>query len=52
MASTNKWKKARNSFCGNALKFDNDHLKRDVFFDAAQRKKNKKIAIEKENEND
>ena len=47
MASKNKFKKARNSYCANALKFrDGDRCKRLVFFDAKQRKEVKKIKNE------
>lgn len=47
MASKNKFKKARNSYCANALKFrDGDKCKRLVFFDAKQRKQIKKIKNE------
>ncbi|MEE3385203.1 MAG: hypothetical protein VZR36_08995 [Prevotella sp.] len=38
MASKNKMKKARNSYCFNALKWGKLRCKRLAFFDAAQRK--------------
>lgn len=43
MASKNKMKKARNSYCVNALKFGKSKLKHIYFYDASQRKRNKKI---------
>lgn len=41
MTSRNKLKKARNSYCLNALKQGVGRLKRIYFFDSTQRKKNK-----------
>lgn len=38
MASKNKLKKARNSYCVSALKFGKSKLKRIFFYDATQRK--------------
>lgn len=43
MTSVNKMRKAKNSYCANALKFGKSKLKRLFFFDAAQRKRNKKV---------
>ena len=43
MASKNKMKKARNSYCDCALKQGLGRLKRVFFFDSSQRKKNKKV---------
>lgn len=42
MTSVNKMRKAKNSYCANALKFGKSRLKRLFFFDATQRKQNKK----------
>lgn len=39
MTSRNKMRKAKNSYCANALKFGKSKLKRIFFFDAAQRKR-------------
>ena len=39
MTSRNKMRKAKNSYCANALKFGVGKLKRLFFFDASQRKK-------------
>lgn len=51
MTSRNKMRKAKNSYCANALKFGKSKLKRLFFFDASQRKRNKAnkaaISIEK-----
>lgn len=41
MASINKQKKAKNSFCASALKQGLGRLKRIFFYDAAQRKRTK-----------
>lgn len=41
MTSKNKMRKAKNSYCANALKFGKSRLKRLFFFDAKQRKDNK-----------
>lgn len=41
MTSGNKMRKAKNSYCANALKFGVGKLKRLFFFDASQRKRNK-----------
>lgn len=41
MTSRNKMRKAKNSYCANALKFGNSKFKRLFFFDAKQRKNNK-----------
>ena len=43
MISTNKMKKAKNSYCANALKQVIGRLKRLFFYDATQRKHNKEI---------
>lgn len=43
MASKNKFNKARNSYCESALKFGKSKLKRIFFYDASQRKRDKKI---------
>ena len=43
MTSTNKIKKAKNSYCANALKQGIKRLKRVFFYDATQRKHNKEI---------
>lgn len=43
MTSKNKLKKARNSYCSNALKFGIDKFKRLYFYTSTQRKNNKKI---------
>lgn len=43
MTSINKQKKAKNSFCVNALKQGLGRLKRIFFYDATQRKRDKKI---------
>ena len=43
MTSINKQKKARNSFCANALKQGLGRFKRIFFYDAAQRKRIKKV---------
>ena len=44
MISTNKMKKAKNSYCANALKQGIGRLKRVFFYNAAQRKYNKEIS--------
>lgn len=44
MTSTNKMKKAKNSYCANALKQGIGRLKRLFFYDAAQRKYNKRMS--------
>ena len=44
MTSTNKMKKAKNSYCANALKQGIGRLKRVFFYDAVQRKYNKEIS--------
>lgn len=49
MASINKQKKAKNSFCASALKQGLGRLKKIFFYDAAQRKRTKKIIFDKEN---
>ena len=46
MTSKNKLKKARNSYCLNALKQREGRLKRIYFFDSTQRKRNKSIKYE------
>lgn len=46
MASKNKLNKAKNSFCSNALKQGEGKLKRMYFYDASQRKKNKKVDVQ------
>lgn len=46
MTSTNKIKKAKNSYCANALKQGVGRLKRVFFYDATQRKYNKEIPSE------
>ena len=43
MTSANKMKKAKNSYCANALKLGMERLKRLFFYDATQRKHNKEI---------
>lgn len=43
MASKNKFRKARNSYCANVLKFGKGKLKRVFFYDTTQRKLNKKV---------
>lgn len=45
MASVNKQKKAKNSFCANALKQGLGRLKRIFFYDAAQRKKSQEYCF-------
>ena len=47
MASVNKQKKAKNSFCASALKQGLGRLKRIFFYDAAQRKRVKKVVFER-----
>ena len=49
MTSINKQNKARNSFCANALKQGLGKLRRIFFYDAAQRKRDKKVVFDKEN---
>ena len=49
MASINKQKKAKNSFCASALKQGLGRLKRIFFYDAAQRKRTKEAAFDEEN---
>ncbi len=49
MTSVNKQKKAKNSFCASALKQGLDRLKRIFFYDAAQRRRNKKVVFDEEN---
>ena len=44
MTSTNKMKKAKNSYCANALKQGIGRLKRVFFYDATQRKHNKEMS--------
>ena len=46
MTSTNKIKKAKNSYCANALKQGIGRLKRVFFYDATQHKYNKEIHSE------
>ena len=46
MASVNKQKKAKNSFCASALKQGLGRLKRIFFYDAAQRKRAKKAVFD------
>lgn len=46
MTSRNKLKKARNSYCLNALKQGVGKLKRIYFFDSTQRKRNKCVKYE------
>lgn len=46
MTSTNKMKKAKNSFCANALKQGIGRLKRVFFYDAAQRRRDKEVKEE------
>ena len=46
MTSVNKKKKAKNSYCSCALKTKNDRLKKIYFFEASQRKINKRIDYE------
>lgn len=46
MTSANKMKKAKNSYCANALKQCIGRLKRVFFYDAAQRKYNKEMSNE------
>ena len=41
MTSSNKLKKAKNSYCSNAFKQGIGRLKRVFFYDSAQRKHNK-----------
>lgn len=43
MTSVNKFKKARNSYCVSALKQGLGRLKRCFFYDASQRKHDKKV---------
>ena len=43
MTSFNKMKKAKNSYCANALKQGIGRLKRVFFYDASQRKYNKEV---------
>lgn len=43
MTSRNKMSKAKRSYCANALKFGKSKLKREFFFDATQRKRNKMV---------
>ena len=43
MASKNKFRKVRNSYCANVLKFGKGKLKRVFFYDTTQRKLNKKL---------
>ena len=43
MASKNKFRKVRNSYCANALKFGKGKLKQVFFYDTIQRKRNKKV---------
>ncbi len=52
MASKNKFKKARNSYCSNALKFGNDKLKRLYFYTSTQRKHIKNIDMSEVNDKD
>lgn len=49
MASVNKQKKAKNSFCVSALKQGLGKLKRIFFYDVAQRKRTKKVVLDEEN---
>ena len=49
MTSINKQKKAKNSFCASALKQGLGRLKRIFFYDAAQRKRTKKVDFNQEN---
>lgn len=49
MASVNKQKKAKNSFCASALKQGLGRLKKIFFYDAAQRKRTKKVVFDEEN---
>lgn len=49
MTSVNKQRKAKNSFCTNALKQGIGKLKRIFFYDAAQRKRTKKVVFDEEN---
>ena len=49
MASVNKQKKAKNSFFFCVLKQDLGRLKRIFFYDAAQRKRVKKVVFDEEN---
>ena len=49
MASVNKQKKAKNSFCASALKQGLGRLKRIFFYDAAHRKRAKKVVFDEEN---
>lgn len=49
MASVNKQKKAKNSFCASALKQGLGRLKKIFFYDAAQRKRAKKAVFDEEN---
>ena len=44
MTSTNKMKKAKNSYCSSTLKQGIGKLKRVFFYDATQRKYNKEIS--------
>lgn len=48
MTSINKQKKAKNSFCASALKQGLSRLKRIFFYDAAQRKRTKKVVLDEE----
>lgn len=43
MTSVNKFKKARNAYCESVLKQGGGRLKRIFFYDASQRKYNKKV---------
>jgi hypothetical protein len=45
MTSRNKMRKAKRSYCANALKFGKSRLKRLFFFDATQRKRNKRSIV-------
>lgn len=45
MVSRNKIRKAKRSHCACALKFGKSRLKRIFFFDATQRKRNKKVNL-------
>ena len=49
MTSINKQKNAKNSFCASALKQGLGRLKKIFFYDAAQRKRAKKIVFNEEN---
>ena len=49
MTSINKQKKAKNSFCVSALKQGLYRLKRIFFYDAAQRRRTKKVVFDEEN---